>query len=277
MQRLYQYCALLSVLSLVTKNTLCQGYAGSSDNVANQEFVNSVDRSHRHVQYQEKLQMVEDPGDVKTITRVIFVGDPATTQAVYQSICLSENNGIYQNMASSSSQDKAQKTTATLGWAKILIKPVVLTRAILSSTFTFVLKPAWLVAAWVARVLLFRPAVFIYLLFLERPFQALLAFVLWILPLLAFVTAVTLVAILIGGSFGWISAIAIGVIDTSTRAEPQQQNDEGDKETDEKSGPQKVKLLFEQPYRNDSSRESLSNNPEMWSRRRRTKQDHTLQ
>ncbi|KAJ2867500.1 hypothetical protein GGH94_000785 [Coemansia aciculifera] len=92
------------------------------------------------------------------------------------------------------------------------VKPVYALKAIAVALFSYVLVPAWVSLLWVARVLLFRPAVLIYLLFLERPFQAVISLFMWILPLLSFAIATTIFGTLIGGTFGWLSAVAVGFV-----------------------------------------------------------------
>ncbi|KAI9479910.1 hypothetical protein BX667DRAFT_494841 [Coemansia mojavensis] len=96
--------------------------------------------------------------------------------------------------------------------------------SLVSSLFTYLFYLMWNVPY----VVLYLPAKFIYLLFLERPARAILSIFLWILPILAFLIAITVAGIVIGGTFGWISATVFDNIWPSYQINSRQENKDAD-------------------------------------------------
>ncbi|KAJ2766292.1 hypothetical protein IWQ56_003774 [Coemansia nantahalensis] len=89
-----------------------------------------------------------------------------------------------------------------------------------------VIESAWAAFSWLARVTVL-PARFIYLLFLERPFAAAVSLFLWVLPLLSFVIVLTVIGIVLGGTFGWISATLAGLFQELASGNGDDDNDNG--------------------------------------------------
>ncbi|KAJ2782582.1 hypothetical protein GGI15_002864 [Coemansia interrupta] len=97
--------------------------------------------------------------------------------------------------------------------------------------------------------------------------------------MLAFITAITLVAIVIGGSFGWFSAVAVGAIDAAIP-------DNTHPDTDDKgrhpapssiaSIPQRVELVLRDVQNDFSDSKNAKTTsvqqqqPDIWTRRRGT-------
>ncbi|ORX71300.1 hypothetical protein DL89DRAFT_266327 [Linderina pennispora] len=97
-------------------------------------------------------------------------------------------------------------------WVAFVILPLSICRALATTSFSYFMRPVWGVAFWSVRVLVYRPAVFIYLLCLEKPLKALISIFLWILPTVAFMMATAIVGTLIGGTTGWVSGMLTGAL-----------------------------------------------------------------
>ncbi|KAJ1669121.1 hypothetical protein GGF44_006536 [Coemansia sp. RSA 1694] len=109
---------------------------------------------------------------------------------------------------------------------------------------------------------------------------------LWILPLLSFAIATTIFGTLIGGTFGWISAVAVGLV----KAPAESSDSRGITLAAQSPGAvaitkpkTRASIEVTEPRKSEtmpaagamlSSNARLSQGPEMWTRRRRFKHNY---
>ncbi|KAI8319312.1 hypothetical protein GQ54DRAFT_40784 [Martensiomyces pterosporus] len=166
---------------------------------------------------QHQLALTDSAGaSVVTITRLVTVSPQYPTAAVPQ---ISKDG---KGAATSGDSDGAERRSPTAEvhrrkWSSLILTPMRLVKALALASFSYAAYPVWTIACWVVRVLIFRPAVFIYLLCLERPLQALVSVFFWILPTLVFTIVATLLGTLIGGASGWISAVATNMLNAPAK------------------------------------------------------------
>lgn len=136
---------------------------------------------------------------VKTVTQTIY---PITIATNLDNTCaISRNTDQQTSIDSKTSKQESLPLHMNL---YNLISGIVL------AAISYFLVPVYHTVSWIVRVLIFRPAVFIYFLFLAQPFHAALSVAFWLLPPLSFILATTILGVLIGGAFGWVSALAVG-------------------------------------------------------------------
>ncbi|KAJ2312333.1 hypothetical protein IWW54_002147 [Coemansia sp. RSA 2705] len=147
-----------------------------------------------------------------TTTVVVTVAQAAVatnSAGIWATITVSDKLG---GSTEASSREAPDAVSNPWRWYSVTTEPVYFACSAAMSALFYVVRPAGAAFAWIVRVLLYLPAKFIYLLFLERPFKAAISVFLWILPILSFIIVISVVGIIIGGMFGWLSAMLSSVL-----------------------------------------------------------------
>ncbi|KAI9505613.1 hypothetical protein BX070DRAFT_220392 [Coemansia spiralis] len=211
------------IASIVSSHSACNvamyGQQNICDAASDVAYLSkTVLEYNEYIQYRTVTKMVfrtELPQNTAatTVTQIIYISGSHSLSVPLYATAAVDPADFDSKKSSSLVNEKQTPHQIQSTWRDIFaVKPFLITKAIVAALFSYAFVPTWHVGLWIMRVLIYRPAAFTYILFLERPFQATISLFLWVLPLLSFIIATTVVGTIIGGTFGWISAVAVNVL-----------------------------------------------------------------